>query len=90
MSRSHFARSQKITIAGGILAMVLVIVLLQLWLITATMEVILDVIEYHMTLADAMRVPRLHHQALPDAIRYESGGLTSAVMDSLKAMISEL
>ena len=55
-------------------------------IITATMEVILNVIEHHMTLADAMRAPRLHHQALPDALRYEPNGLSAAVVDSLKAM----
>lgn len=55
-------------------------------IITATMEVILNVIEHHMTLADAMRAPRLHHQALPDALRYEPNGLSAAVVDSLRAM----
>jgi len=52
-------------------------------IITATMEVILNVIEHHMSLADAMRAPRLHHQALPDTIRYERNGLSGAVVDSL-------
>jgi gamma-glutamyltranspeptidase/glutathione hydrolase len=55
-------------------------------IITATMEVILNVIEHHMTLADAMRAPRLHHQALPDALRYEPNGMSVATVDSLKAM----
>ena len=55
-------------------------------IITATMEVILNVIEHGMTLADAMRAPRLHHQALPDQLDYEQRGLTAAVVDSLKAM----
>ena len=55
-------------------------------IITATMEVILNVIEYHMTLSDAMRAPRMHHQALPDTIRVEADGFSGAVLDSLKAM----
>jgi len=55
-------------------------------IITATSQVILNVIQNHMTLADAMRAPRLHHQALPDTIRFENNGLTPAVVDSLKAM----
>ncbi len=38
MSRTHFARSQRSTITAGILAIVLIIVVLQLWLLTATME----------------------------------------------------
>ena len=55
-------------------------------IITATSQVILNVIQNHMTLPDAMRAPRLHHQALPDTIRFEASGLTTAVVDSLKAM----
>ena len=55
-------------------------------IITATMEVILNVIEHGMTLADAMRAPRLHHQALPDQLDYEQRGLAAEVVDSLKAM----
>ena len=55
-------------------------------IITATMEVILNVIEHHMSLADAMVAPRFHHQALPDTIRYERNGLTGVVVDSLTKM----
>lgn len=35
---SRFARSQRITIVNGILALVILIVVLQLWLFTATMN----------------------------------------------------
>ena len=55
-------------------------------IITATMEIILNVVEHGMTLADAMKAPRLHHQALPDQLDYEQRGLSAAVVDSLKAM----
>jgi gamma-glutamyltranspeptidase/glutathione hydrolase len=55
-------------------------------IITATSQVILNVIQNRMSLADAMRAPRLHHQALPDTLRFEANGLTPAVVDSLKAM----
>jgi Family of unknown function (DUF6755) len=41
VSHSHFARSQKMTIVMGILALIGVIVILQLWLFTATMEAFL-------------------------------------------------
>jgi len=54
-------------------------------IITATTEVILNVIEQHMSLADAMRAPRLHHQSLPDMIYYEDGAFSPAVADSLRA-----
>ncbi len=38
MRRSRFARSQRMTIAAGIFSVVAIIVVLQLWLFTATME----------------------------------------------------
>ena len=38
MSRSTFAQSQRTPILLGILCLVLIIVILQLWLFTATME----------------------------------------------------
>jgi len=55
-------------------------------IITTTMQVILNVIEFHMSLSDAMHAPRLHHQGLPDRLDYEPNGLNVAVQDSLKAM----
>lgn len=59
-------------------------------IITAVTQVILNVIEHRMSLADAMRAPRMHHQALPDAIRVESVGFAPAMLDSLRAMGHEL
>lgn len=41
MSRPAFVRSQRTTIVYGILCLVLVILILQLWLLTATMEAFL-------------------------------------------------
>ncbi len=41
MKRTRFGHSQRTTIALGILCIVLVIVVLQLWLFTATMEAFL-------------------------------------------------
>ncbi len=38
MRRSRFVRSQRMTIALGILCVVAIVVVLQLWLFTATME----------------------------------------------------
>jgi gamma-glutamyltranspeptidase/glutathione hydrolase len=55
-------------------------------IITSTSQVILNVLEQHMILSDAMSAPRLHHQALPDTLRIERNGLEPAVMDSLRAM----
>lgn len=39
--RSRFARSQRVTIVTGILAIVIIIIILQLWLFTATMNAFL-------------------------------------------------
>ena len=55
-------------------------------IITSTSEVILNVLDYRMTLADAMSAPRLHHQALPDSLYLERDAITPAVADSLRAM----
>ena len=55
-------------------------------IITATTQVILNVIDGHMSLSDAMKAPRLHEQTWPDALEYERGGLSPAVVDSLTAM----
>ncbi|MFL5620299.1 MAG: gamma-glutamyltransferase [Gemmatimonadaceae bacterium] len=55
-------------------------------IITSTTQVVLNVLDYRMTLADAMSAPRLHHQALPDSLRIEANGITPAVNDSLTAM----
>jgi gamma-glutamyltranspeptidase/glutathione hydrolase len=55
-------------------------------IITSTTQVILNVLDYRMSLADAMSAPRLHHQALPDTLRIEPRGITPAVSDSLHAM----
>lgn len=55
-------------------------------IITGTSQVILHVIDNHMTLADAMRAPRIHHQGLPDSLTYEAGGIRQEVLDSLRGM----
>jgi len=39
--KSRFARSQRLTIASGILFIVVIIIILQLWLFTATMNAFL-------------------------------------------------
>lgn len=55
-------------------------------IITSTSQVILNVLDYRMTLADAMSAPRLHHQALPDSLQIERDGVTVAVADTLRSM----
>lgn len=55
-------------------------------IITATSQVILNVIDARMSLADAMRAPRLHHQALPDTLMVEANGLSAAATAGLQQM----
>src|SRR5213594_1027332 len=55
-------------------------------IITSVFQVIVDVVDFKMSLADAVAAPRIHHQALPDIIGYERNGLLPAVVDSLHAM----
>jgi gamma-glutamyltranspeptidase / glutathione hydrolase len=55
-------------------------------IITAVYHAISNVIDHHMSLAQAIEAPRGHHQALPDTLMVERGGFTSAVLDSLRAM----
>src|SRR2546425_404171 len=53
---------------------------------TAVYQVISNVIDQEMPLADAVAAPRLHHQALPDLIHVERAGFVPASLDSLEAM----
>jgi gamma-glutamyltranspeptidase/glutathione hydrolase len=55
-------------------------------IITTVSQVLLNVIDQKMSLADAVAAPRFHHQALPDIIRSEHGGLSDATIQALEAM----
>jgi gamma-glutamyltranspeptidase/glutathione hydrolase len=52
---------------------------------TAIYQVISNVIDQGMSLADAVEAPRIHHQALPDLLYLEQGGFLQASIDSLEA-----
>jgi gamma-glutamyltranspeptidase/glutathione hydrolase len=55
-------------------------------IISATSQIILNVIDHRMSLGDAMSAPRIHHQALPDSIRVERGGFRPEVLTRLRSM----
>ena len=55
-------------------------------IISATSQVILNVIDHRMSIADAMSAPRIHHQSLPDSLRLERGGFDSATIKRLNQM----
>ncbi|HEX2718702.1 MAG TPA: gamma-glutamyltransferase [Gemmatimonadaceae bacterium] len=55
-------------------------------IITTTSQIIINVIDHRMSLADAMSAPRVHHQALPDSLRHERDAIDPTAADSLRAM----
>lgn len=56
-------------------------------IITQVFHVISNVIDHHMSLADAVDAPRTHHQALPDELRLEGpAGFSEATLATLRAM----
>lgn len=54
-------------------------------IITAVVQAIVNAIDYHMSLADAIGAPRIHDQALPDLLEYEKGGVPPEVVRALEA-----
>ena len=55
-------------------------------IISATSQIILNVIDHRMSLFDAMSAPRIHHQSLPDSIGVETGGIERSVLERLTQM----
>ena len=55
-------------------------------IITAVLQVIVNVIDHHMTLAEAVYAPRIHHNALPDSVAMEPAALAPEVKARLEAM----
>lgn len=61
-------------------------------IITSVFQVISNVVDYGMQIAEAVVAPRVHHQHLPDRIQVEPGGLpssTTAGLDALGHVVSE-
>jgi gamma-glutamyltranspeptidase/glutathione hydrolase len=54
-------------------------------IITAAFQVMSNALDYGLGLGAAARAPRIHHQHLPDRIRYEPSGLTSRLVNALEA-----
>lgn len=55
-------------------------------IITAVLQTFLNVVEFGMSLPEAVAAPRFHHQWLPDNIRYEKGAFSEEVLEELTAM----
>jgi gamma-glutamyltranspeptidase/glutathione hydrolase len=54
-------------------------------IITSVVQTILNVVEFDMSMQEAVNAPRFHHQWLPDEIRFEKDVFTSETLESLKA-----
>jgi len=55
-------------------------------IITAVLQVIMNVLEFNMPLETAVNAPRIHHQWVPDEIYSEPFGLSKDVKDNLTKM----
>ena len=55
-------------------------------IINTVMEVILNMIDFAMTVQDAVAAPRFHHQWLPDLVMIERSGFAPQTISDLEAM----
>jgi gamma-glutamyltranspeptidase/glutathione hydrolase len=55
-------------------------------IINTVLQVILNVVDFHMNIQQAVNAKRIHHQWLPDRIRIEEGGVSDATVQQLEAM----
>lgn len=55
-------------------------------IITSVAQIVSNVVDFRMDVATSTAAPRLHHQHLPDTLRYERDGLTDATVARLREM----
>lgn len=55
-------------------------------IITNVFQNLVNLIDYDMTLVEAVHAPRIHHQHLPDRIQYEHGSLSMKTIAALENM----
>ena len=54
------------------------------------LSVVLGVIEYGLTGPEAVALPRLHHQWMPDRVSVEANGVSEATLGTLRTMGHEI
>jgi gamma-glutamyltranspeptidase / glutathione hydrolase len=59
-------------------------------IITSVAQVVSNVIDFGMGVGNATAAPRLHHQHLPDVLRFEEDGLPEDVVTALEALGHEV
>ncbi|HEX9709458.1 MAG TPA: gamma-glutamyltransferase, partial [Candidatus Thermoplasmatota archaeon] len=55
-------------------------------IITTVFQVVSNVLDHGMNVAQAVLAPRVHHQHLPDQVAYEPDGLPAEVVEALRRM----
>jgi gamma-glutamyltranspeptidase / glutathione hydrolase len=55
-------------------------------IISSVAQIVSNMVDFGMTLSEAVAAPRLHHQHLPDVLRYERDGLRRDVVAELERM----
>ena len=55
-------------------------------IITSILQAIVNLVDYHMTLSQAIDAPRIHQQWLPDSIAYDAGAFDDATALGLREM----
>jgi gamma-glutamyltranspeptidase/glutathione hydrolase len=55
-------------------------------IINTTLQLILNMVDFGMSITGAVAAPRVHHQWLPDLIRIESDGVSAEVQSQLEQM----
>ena len=55
-------------------------------IINTTLQLILNMVDFGMSITDAVAAPRIHHQWLPDRIRVESNGISAQMQSQLEQM----
>jgi len=55
-------------------------------IINTTLQLVLNMVEFGMSISEAVAAPRIHHQWLPDRIRVESNGISVQVQSQLEQM----
>ncbi|MES2624570.1 MAG: gamma-glutamyltransferase [Pseudomonadota bacterium] len=55
-------------------------------IINVVLQIVVNVIDHGMNAEEAVASPRIHHQWLPDIVRYETGALSEATAAELTAM----
>ncbi|MCP4459739.1 MAG: gamma-glutamyltransferase [Cytophagales bacterium] len=59
-------------------------------IITSVFQTILNVIDYDMTMQDAVNAPRAHHQWMPDMLYIEKGRLSESLINELEQIGHEI